>query len=113
MGKAGLLVLTVACEAQGPQQRTITCRNMGGSQVALLDLEEQQTVATLRNALAEQLQFHGTCALSVVMACCSTMQTVRPRYAPPLWQMGLPVAEVATHRCPRTSRPGCLRSWRI
>merc|ERR1712008_228997 len=59
MGKAGLLVLTVACEAQGPQQRTITCRNMGGSQVALLDMEEQQTIATLRNALAEQLQFHG------------------------------------------------------
>eukprot|EP00747_Dinoflagellata_sp_TGD_P134556 gnl/TRDRNA2_/TRDRNA2_175336_c9_seq17.p1 gnl/TRDRNA2_/TRDRNA2_175336_c9~~gnl/TRDRNA2_/TRDRNA2_175336_c9_seq17.p1 ORF type:complete len:123 (-),score=17.20 gnl/TRDRNA2_/TRDRNA2_175336_c9_seq17:128-496(-) len=58
--KAGWLVLTVSCEAQGPQQCAITCTSMGGSQVALLEMEEQQqTVATFRSTLAAQLQFHG------------------------------------------------------
>eukprot|EP00747_Dinoflagellata_sp_TGD_P128013 gnl/TRDRNA2_/TRDRNA2_174472_c5_seq6.p1 gnl/TRDRNA2_/TRDRNA2_174472_c5~~gnl/TRDRNA2_/TRDRNA2_174472_c5_seq6.p1 ORF type:complete len:168 (+),score=22.39 gnl/TRDRNA2_/TRDRNA2_174472_c5_seq6:167-670(+) len=53
------LVLTVSCKLQRSGHCAITCTNMGGSQVALLEMEEQQTIATLRSKVAAQLRFRG------------------------------------------------------
>jgi len=57
--RAGVLVLTISCECQGPERCAITCTKMGGSQLVLTDLKPQQTVSFLRNAIAEQLGHGG------------------------------------------------------
>eukprot|EP00747_Dinoflagellata_sp_TGD_P041894 gnl/TRDRNA2_/TRDRNA2_141744_c0_seq1.p1 gnl/TRDRNA2_/TRDRNA2_141744_c0~~gnl/TRDRNA2_/TRDRNA2_141744_c0_seq1.p1 ORF type:complete len:236 (+),score=34.70 gnl/TRDRNA2_/TRDRNA2_141744_c0_seq1:51-758(+) len=50
-----VLVLTVSCESQVAKRCAITCTNMGGSQVALLDMKPHQTVAVLRKRITEKL----------------------------------------------------------
>ena len=57
--KAGFLVLTISFESQGPELCAITCTSVGGSQVALLEMEPQKTVAIVRNRVAAQLAHRG------------------------------------------------------
>jgi len=45
------LVLTVSCESQQAEHLVIRCTTVAGSQLALVEVEAQQTVASLRNMI--------------------------------------------------------------
>jgi len=57
--KCGVRILTVWCSAQEGDQCTLACTGADGSQVAVITLPSQGTMATLERAISGQLEHQG------------------------------------------------------
>eukprot|EP00747_Dinoflagellata_sp_TGD_P193156 gnl/TRDRNA2_/TRDRNA2_58943_c0_seq1.p1 gnl/TRDRNA2_/TRDRNA2_58943_c0~~gnl/TRDRNA2_/TRDRNA2_58943_c0_seq1.p1 ORF type:complete len:291 (-),score=30.55 gnl/TRDRNA2_/TRDRNA2_58943_c0_seq1:72-944(-) len=57
--KHGLKVLTLWCEARGPNQYAVTCTSMEGSQVAVLQVTSCETILMLSTSIGRHMKFYG------------------------------------------------------
>eukprot|EP00747_Dinoflagellata_sp_TGD_P169159 gnl/TRDRNA2_/TRDRNA2_197396_c0_seq1.p1 gnl/TRDRNA2_/TRDRNA2_197396_c0~~gnl/TRDRNA2_/TRDRNA2_197396_c0_seq1.p1 ORF type:complete len:264 (+),score=31.36 gnl/TRDRNA2_/TRDRNA2_197396_c0_seq1:83-874(+) len=57
--KRGFLILTLSCESRERMRSAISCTNIAGSQVALVEVDPEDTIASLLRAISVQLEHYG------------------------------------------------------